>query len=170
MPKRPWKAKHSPNPKGNPNFMDPDYAPRKAAQFSKENPSPHAFLPGHTSLSSGSAPAESNKSIRKALMRLMNENPDDRKVSRCKADEIARRLYDLSRSDDPKVALAAIEQLANRVDGRPQPSKEETDAIAAGGATVVLIDSRMLPPINPPFIDTDEPAQLLENADTQESF
>jgi len=157
MPRREWTPHGRPRThrRGNPNFLNPETRPTPPTNGK-------VFTPGDPRISPGGAVSESKKHIRNALLRMMKDAPGVDVEPRTKAEEIARRLYKLSQSADDKAALAAIRELMDRLEGKAAPSKEETDAIAAGGAKVVLIDSRMLPPAPQPYIDAEESIDLLE--------
>jgi hypothetical protein len=87
-----------------------------------------------------------NKFVRAALTKLLLQAPSDNWVPKTRAEELAFALWTLAKGDSPQ-ALGAIKEIADRIDGRTPLAESDAEALAASGAKVVLIDSRMLPPV-----------------------
>jgi hypothetical protein len=157
-------TRHTGNPPGNPNLLDPVKAKDPAFNPGMGFQKGIAQNPGHKI-------KPENKSIRKALVRLMNEPSGKVSKIRSKADEVAHRLYELSKSSDPRSALIAIRELSDRTDGKTAPSTQELDAMKDSGAKVVMINSGMRPDRNDQVIIElrrpllEEPEQLDEEDD-----
>jgi hypothetical protein len=127
------------NPMGNPNFTPGSLAAHEAGVK-------YSFKPGHDpNRPPGHKVKLENRSIRKALIRLVNEPVLKQSKLRTKADEVAHRLYELSQSSNGRDALAAIREIIDRVDGKSAPSVQELNAIKDSGSKVIMIDTSMRP-------------------------
>ena len=130
---------------------------------------------GQKSANPGGVVDPSRKNVRKALLKLVETKADSKLPKpKTRAEEVALELWQLAMSKDvpaqpaipaaegkPEVPakpeskrnehirLRALVELIDRIDGRTAPSKEETDAIAASGNKVLIIDRAGRPPRKP---------------------
>jgi hypothetical protein len=107
-----------------------------------KNPNLHVFEPGNqegvkfqpgVSVNPGGKISANNKRLRKALLKILELPADTVFIPTTIIEQIAWSLVERCLHGDGKfkTAVAAIQELANRVDGKAVPSDEELDAQTA---------------------------------------
>ena len=149
-------------PVGNPNLI-------AGSQAAHENAVKYSFQPGPDPRRAvGGIVRPENKSIRIALIKLMDEPVKKVSKLRNKADQVALKLYTLSQSPNGRDALNACKEIADRIDGRSAPSVQELNALSRAAPAVVLIDNRMRPDRSEPLIIQHEMPVLSASLDDDE--
>jgi hypothetical protein len=120
---------------------------RNLTPFSRDNPSPAPFLPGHGGLKNGRVQRSRADIIRKFLECTKRSAKDE--YGRTRIEQMVANLVEIAKSPKHPQAVAAFVALCDRAYGRQRPSEEETDAIQKGGIKLIYVDR--------PFLDPDIP-------------